>query len=66
MIEELEELLPLKQRETIDRAASLIKKERRDDFKKHVCDQLRSRRDPPSNSDGRFACSVSLHKYRSP
>jgi hypothetical protein len=60
----IEELLPLPQQEIIKRAAGYVKAARRADFIKHVGDQLRSRRDPPTNSDVRFACSVSLHKYR--
>ena len=46
MIENLE----IKQREIIERAAGLVKPGRREDFRKHVFDQLRAKVPPYANT----------------
>jgi hypothetical protein len=56
-------MLPMQQRQIIDRAASDIKKENRQAFRKFVEDVLRARRDPPSDCDVRYACGAGICKY---
>jgi len=59
----LEFLLPIEQRQIIDRAASRIAKDKRQAFRKHIEDQLRARRDPPSDADVRHAAGAAFLKY---
>ena len=56
-------LLPPEQRKIIDRASNLIRKHKREDFRKFVLDTLRSRRDPPSDADVRHSCGAGLVRY---
>jgi hypothetical protein len=56
-------LLPMQQRQIIDRAASRIRKENRAAFRTFVIDVLRARRDPPDNTDVRHACGAAYLKY---
>jgi hypothetical protein len=56
--------LQTKQREIIERAAGLIKPGRRDDFRRHVIDQLRAKLPPYANTTIRNTCAVSLLKFR--
>jgi hypothetical protein len=56
-------LLPLEQRQIIDRASNKIAKDKRQAFRKFVEDVLRSRRDPPDNTDVRHACGAAFCKY---
>jgi hypothetical protein len=56
--------LQTKQKEIIERAAALVKPARREDFKKHVFDQLRAQLPPYANTTIRSACCASLLKYR--
>jgi hypothetical protein len=56
--------LQTKQREIIERAAGLVKPARREEFRKHVSDQLRAKLPPHANTTIRSACCASLLKYR--
>ena len=58
-----EHLLPLTQRRILDPASNLIKKEKRAEFRKFVLDVLRSRRDPPEDTDVRHACGSGIVRY---
>jgi hypothetical protein len=59
----LEFLLPMEQRQIIDRACGRIRKENRQAFRKHVEDQLRALRDPPDDTTVRHACGAAFCKY---
>jgi hypothetical protein len=60
MIENLND----KQKQIVDRAAGLVKPARREEFRKHVSDQLRAQLPPYANTTIRSACCASLLKYR--
>jgi len=59
----MEFLLPMTQRQIIDRAARRIPKDNRSAFLKHVADQLRPLRDPPDDNTVRHACGHGFTKY---
>ena len=59
MIENLE----IKQREIIERAAGLVKPGRREDFRKHVFDQLRAKVPPYANTTICSTCATSLNLF---
>jgi hypothetical protein len=58
------ENLHTKQKDIIERAAGLVKPARREDFKRHVFDQLRAKLPPYANTTIRSTCAVSLLKFR--
>jgi|SoiMethySBSTD1v2_1073268.scaffolds.fasta_scaffold4459028_2 cytochrome P450 len=59
----LEFMLPVTQRQIIDRAAGRISKQNRQAFRKYVEDILRARRDPPDDTDIRHACGSGFVRY---
>jgi len=58
----LEQLLPLQQQQIVARAASRIKKQSREAFRKYVLDILRGKTGP-TNTDVRHAAGAGIVKY---
>jgi hypothetical protein len=63
MNHEILELLPPNQKEIIRRAARLVKGPLREEYFKHVADQLRPLRDAPDNTTIRHFCGSAICKY---
>ena len=57
------ENLQIKQKDIIERAANLVRPARREDFKKHVFDQLRAKLPPYANTTIRSTCATSLSLF---